>query len=37
MHNPLYELPRLVIEGTEFGVTTKRGEEAPRIAVRTEK
>lgn len=29
-HNPLYELPRPVIEVTNSKVTTKRGEEAPR-------
>ena len=36
-HNPLIELPRPVIEATEFQATTKRGEEAPRLAARTEK
>ena len=36
-HNPLYELPRPVTEATELRVTTKRREEAPRLAARTEK
>ena len=37
LHNPFYELPRPVNEATEFRVTTKHGEEASRLAVRTEK
>jgi len=32
-----FELPRPITEATEFQATTKRGEEAPRLAVRTEK
>jgi len=33
----LNEIPQPVIEGTEFQATTKRREEAPRLAARTEK
>ena len=32
-----FELPRPANEVTEFRVTTERGEEEPRLAVRTEK
>ena len=33
----IFELPPNSVEGTEFQVATERGEEAPRLAVRTEK
>ncbi len=33
----IFELPRPVNEAIGFQATTKRGEEAPRIAARTEK
>ncbi len=32
-----FELPRPITEAPEFKVTAKRGEEAPRLAARTEK
>ena len=35
--NQFIELPRPVTEATEFRVTTKRGEEAPRLATRIER
>ena len=37
LHNPLYELPSNSVGGTKFRATTKRGEEAPRLAAKTEK
>src|SRR3989344_6083127 len=35
-HNPYFELPRPVTEATGFRDITKLGEEAPRLAARTE-